>query len=176
MRNLIRKLLFLSLLLVGWLAPPPAAALVTGMPLRATFTAMAEDSTRWGASAARAALNQYAGTAYAELAEGEEEADDMQRTTPQATDAVEAPARRAFILLAPNPSNGHVRVGYGLERAAKTVELRVYDQWGQPMGAYTLTDEALTEGVTLKLRAGIYHCVLVADGAVVAKERLLITK
>ena len=106
MRNLIQKLLFLNLLLVGWLLPPPVAA---------------------------------------------------------------AP-------LAPNPSTGYVRVGYSLAHAAKAVALRVYDQWGAPMATYTLTDEALAEGVTLKLRAGIYHCVLVADGVVAAKERLLITK
>ena len=31
-------------------------------------------------------------------------------------------------------------------------------------------------GVTLQLRAGIYQCVLLADGVVVARERLLITK
>ena len=39
-----------------------------------------------------------------------------------------------------------------------------------------LPDEALAAGVTLQLRAGIYQCVLLADGAVVARERLLITK
>ena len=105
MRNLIQKLLFLSLLLVGWLPLPPAAA---------------------------------------------------------------AP------LLASNPSTGHVRVGYGLPQAAKAVTLRVYDQWGAPMSTYALTDETLAEGVTLKLRAGIYHCTLEADGAIVAKERLLL--
>jgi hypothetical protein len=74
------------------------------------------------------------------------------------------------------PSTGHVQVGYGLPQTAKTVVLHVYDPWGQPQGTYALTDEALSEGVTLRLRAGIYHCTLVADGVVVAKERLLITK
>ena len=81
----------------------------------------------------------------------------------------------SFLLLAPNPSTGHVRVGYSLPQAAKVVELRVYDEWGQAAGTYALTDEALASGVTLRLREGIYHCVLLADGAVAAKERLLIT-
>ena len=81
----------------------------------------------------------------------------------------------AFLLLLPNPSTGHVRVGYGLPQTAAVVELRVYDQWGQPVGTYALTDEALASGVWLRLRAGIYLCHLVADGTVRAKERLLIT-
>lgn len=46
----------------------------------------------------------------------------------------------------------------------------------QPVGTYALTDEALASGITLKPRAGIYHCALLADGALVARERLLIIK
>ena len=105
MRNLIRKLLFLSLLLVGWLPPPPAAA----------------------------------------------------------------------ALLAPNPSPGHVRVSYGLAQPAKAVELRLYDAWGRTAGTYALPTTGQPVERPLPLRAGIYHCTLVADGAIVAKERLLIT-
>jgi hypothetical protein len=73
-------------------------------------------------------------------------------------------------------STGHVRVGYGLTQTAQQVTLRVYDEWGQWRGEYALTDAALAEGVTLQLRPGIYHCNLVADGKVVAKERLLINR
>jgi hypothetical protein len=75
-----------------------------------------------------------------------------------------------------HPSTGLVRVGYGLPQAAKTVELRVFDAWGRPMGTYSLADDKLGEGVYLNLRQGIYQCQLVADGVVAAKERLLITK
>jgi hypothetical protein len=39
-----------------------------------------------------------------------------------------------------------------------------------------LADERLAEGVELRLRAGIYQCQLVADGVVVARERLLIQR
>ncbi len=38
----------------------------------------------------------------------------------------------------------------------------------QPARTYSLTDKVLS--------AGIYHCTLLADGVVVAHERLLITK
>ncbi len=142
------------------------------------YLLMAEDSARAGTSAARAALNQYAGTAYAELAEEAAlDGADMQRMTPPAVPVTGCAMQgQNRLLLAPNPSTGHVRVGYGLTQAASVVELRVYDQWGQPAGTYALTDQALAEGVSLKLGAGIYHCTLVADGAVVARERLLITK
>ena len=148
------------------------AALAPGTTLRDSFTAMAEDSLKWGSSAARAALNQYAGTNYRELRldEGTETGEAARGTAVAPTEAT------AFIVLLPNPSTGHVRVGYGLAHPAAVVELRVFDQWGQPQGTYALTDEALASGVWLRLRAGIYHCQLVADGAVVAKERLLITK
>jgi hypothetical protein len=37
-------------------------------------------------------------------------------------------------------------------------------------------DERLAEGVYLHLREGIYQCQLVADGVVVARERLLINR
>lgn len=136
------------------------------------FSALAEDSLKWGATAARAALNQYAGTNYRELRldEGTETGEAARGTAVAPTEAT------AFIVLLPNPSTGHVRVGYGLPHSAATVELRVFDSWGQPQGTYPLTDEALSAGVWLRLRAGIYYCQLVADGAVVAKERLLITK
>ena len=39
-----------------------------------------------------------------------------------------------------------------------------------------LTAEALTEGVSLRLRPGLYQCVLEADGKVAARERLLIVR
>ncbi len=67
-------------------------------------------------------------------------------------------------------------MGYGLPKAAERVVLRVYDKWGQPQGAHALTSKALAEGVTLTLRSGLYQCVLVADGRVVARERLMITR
>ena len=60
--------------------------------------------------------------------------------------------------------------------APSTGHVRIYDEWGQWQGEYALTDAALAEGVTLQLRPGIYHCNLVADGKVVAKERLLINR
>ena len=149
--------------------------LLIGLLLAATFTAMAEDSLRWGSAAARAALNQYAGTNYRELTFDEGEAGVGARQTAPALDGVGKATPAAFLVLAPNPSTGHVRVGYSLLQTAQAVELRVDDEWGQPVGAYALTDEALTAGVTLRLRVGLYQCVLRADGAVAAKERLLIT-
>ena len=134
-------------------------------------------SPAWGTMAARAALNRYAGANYCEIGETEEELDAARLLPTSGISKVTAAQRgpAAFLLLAPNPSTGHVRVGYGLPGAAKFVVLRLYDEWGQPAGEYALTDEALEAGVTLRLRAGIYHCMLLADGAVVAKERLLIT-
>jgi hypothetical protein len=157
-----------------------AVAFATDPTLRATFVAMAEDSTAWGSPAARAALNQYAGTEYAELDEFVADSATAARTTTRGPDgrlkprAEPTPERVASIVLVPNPSTGHVRVGYGLPRAARTVEMRVYDSWGQLRGTYALDDEALAAGVTLALAPGIYQCQLVADGAVVARERLLI--
>ena len=173
----MRHFLLFGLLLATLFGPARAsAALATGTALRATFVAMAEDSTRWGAQAARAALNQYAGTNYQDIFEdGEDLGLGARLKTPTALTSAAKVKPAAFLLLAPNPSTGHVRVGYSLPQTAKAVELRVYDEWGQPAGTYALTDEALAAGVMLRLRDGIYHCVLLADGAVVAKERLLIT-
>ena len=151
-------------------------AFATDAALRATFVAMAEDSLAWGCMAARTALNLYAGTHYPPIGDGDGETGDGPAAARHGATApgVQSAHPAATLLLLPNPSTGHVRVGYGLPQAATTVELRVFNQWGQPQGTYTLTDEALTAGVWLRLRAGIYHCQLVADGAVVAKERLLI--
>ena len=73
----MRHLLLFGLLLAALFGPIRAsAALALGTALRATFVAMAEDSTRWGAQAARAALNQYAGTNYQDIFE---DGEDLER-------------------------------------------------------------------------------------------------
>lgn len=147
-------------------------AVMTDGSLRAELQRMAEDSLTRGYLAARAAMNQYGGTHYrlTEWEDAEGDGADLGRSA----GPVEPTPPTAFLVLTPNPSTGHVRVGYGLPRTAQQVAVRVYDEWGQPCGEHRLTAESLAEGVTLRLRPGLYQCVLEADGQVVAKERLLI--
>ena len=153
------------------------AALATPGALRAELTAMAEDSTAWGSMAARSALNQYAGTNYRPLLlDDEPTTDELARAAAVSPTPAARPAPAAFIVLAPNPSTGHVRVGYGLPQTARVVTLRVFDEWGRPAGEHSLDDAALEAGVVLRLRSGLYHCQLVADGKVVVTERLLISR
>lgn len=100
------------------------------------------------------------------------------RAVATTTAVLPAPAtgRGGQLLLAPNPSTGEVRVGYGLPQAARTVRMRVFDEWGRPADERALTADALSEGVVLRLRPGLYHCQLIADEKVVATERLLIAR
>jgi hypothetical protein len=138
--------------------------------LHAELVQMAEDSLTWGSYAARTALNMYAGTHYTiwYAGDGGDEASGLNRAAPTPV------AASHTLLLAPNPSDGQVTVTYTLPAAAQAAEVVIYDAWGAEVLRRSLNGKQTTAELRLALRAGLYNAVLLADGALVAKERLLI--
>ncbi len=146
-----------------------AHAIATDAALHDELVLMAEDSLEWGTHAARTTLNMYAGTRYSiwytDLGE-------------QIADSVGLSGNRAAprsLVLAPNPSAGEVAVTTLLPPATQTAVVVIYDAWGTEVARRAVAADKASTGISLLLRPGFYNCVLVADGSVIGKERLLIS-
>lgn len=150
-----------------------AAAIATDADLRAELVQMADDSLTWGSIAARAALNYYAGTHYREWTLDEQPLDAERGTAKAlASENARPEAAAAQLRLVPNPTDGPVTVQYRLPAGARQARLVVYNSWGTEVARYALEGETAT--LRLPTRAGLYVCALWADGAIVAKEQVLV--
>ena len=153
-----------------------ASALNINSVLFNKVMAIASDTSQFGSSNAKAMIQFANGTTFQERIDplAFNSSHTMIKSKPDPD--VEKSDDRAIVLY-PNPTNDRVNISYTLPEGVSSAVISTFDMMGRRVFSYQLSNQKgiLNQNVS-ELPSGIYFYMIIANGAVVAHDKLVISK